>query len=140
MRPATVPAARRWADRPAARGLLRVLLRGPSRSGNCRKRPRLQVTKGAPIRLVILAIIITAALALTGCTVDYCDHYDDWIAAEGEADRLEMRFGEDTRRWPDDALDRWTDAVTAAGAAHLAMREAAPDGWTVDRIRRECRG
>ncbi len=92
------------------------------------------------MRLLIVVIVLAVGVLLASCTAaNYCDHYGDWIAAEGEADRIALRYGEDTRRWPTAEFDRWSDAVVRAGEAHLAMREAAPDHYTLDRIHRECR-
>ena len=92
------------------------------------------------MRLIRPVAALVAGLLLASCTDDYCAHYGDWIDAEGEADRIEMRYGEDARHWPDAALDRWTDATVRAGTAHLAMWEEAPNHYTLDRIRRECSG
>ena len=92
------------------------------------------------MRQSTVVIVLMVGVLLASCTAtDYCDHYDDWIAAEGEADRIALRYGEDTRRWPDAALDRWSDAVARAGGAYLDMWETAPGHYTLDRIRRECR-
>ena len=145
MRPATVSAAVRWADRLEAIGSPHALLRGPSRSGNCRKRPRLQVTGGGTTLAVtrqrvtglIVGLIVAGTIIACGEPV-YCEHYDDWVAAEAEADRIERRNLDDTRTWSKADLDSWTDATLRAVDALILMQDAAPRGASRARVKSEC--
>lgn len=96
--------------------------------------PRRLVARGLP---TVTALIVAGVIIGCGGT-DYCEHYDDWITAEGDADRIEMRNSGHEVTWSAADQDRWTDAMLRAAEAVGRMWDAAPPGATRASIRAEC--
>ena len=86
---------------------------------------------------LIAGLIVAGTIVACGEPV-YCEYYDDWVAAEAEADRIERRNLDDTRTWSKADLGSWTDATLRAVDALILMQDAAPRGASRARVKSEC--
>ena len=87
-----------------------------------------------------LVVLLVVAVAIIGCSPsDYCDHYDDWAAADRALDQLEVRNGTNLSTWASGDVDRLETLTYRRDAAAYQLWEIAPPNANWTSIRAECR-